>query len=683
MPLLFQYFLKLSCSLAVVYLFYRLLLRRLTFYNASRWYLSGYSLLCFFIPLFDVSGLILEHRLGTSKLVRAIPAIENYTYTATPFVRKSLLASITIWNGCLCVFALGLIVLLIRLCVQYYSYRKLLDGAQLLMNDRIKVYQVNKPATPFSFGSAIFINQALHSNEELAEIIRHEFVHVTQRHTIDIIWMEVLCALNWYNPFAWALRHAVRQNLEFIADSQVIYSGVDKKAYQYLLLHVMGAPQFRMATPFNFSSLKKRIVMMNKMKSAKAHLVKFLFILPLLAVLLLAFRNAAQNTSHGDLKKFAKQSTVLNDTTPAPPLPAVTPALPVAATPSAPAVAEAPEVGMAGDTSLLPEDHNDFQNRNPTVRSIEWTEQNIIIQLKSGKKETYRRDDAKSMAAIEKKYGALPVAPPPPPPPPDMATPPSAPEPPDSTIDAEKLSYNQQQLDFLRNKLGQLNDSVRANNTPEHIAALRSYLTERKVAFQREQIVLQSYLRAQKHYLQEKKTATQEYQKALQLRLQERKNAMKQDQKASQEYLQKMQEQLHQKKKESNENFKKAQEEYQGKQKALKDANDSRSSLAPASSRSNEFIIIADSISLNAERKRLTFNGKTILNRNESDIRGVVEMPANEQALVVLDGKEVTHAKSFSTHSGGRYKLVELDKKAAVKKYGAKGAAGVIEIETL
>ena len=129
--------------------------------------------------------------------------------------------------------------------------------AQLLSVDGMKLYQVNKNIIPFSFGNAVFINSELHSEDELREIIRHEFVHVKQRHTLDILWSEWLCIINWYNPFAWMLKRSIRQNLEFIADNKVLQNGVDRKQYQYLLLKVIGNNHFSIAPKFNFSSLKK------------------------------------------------------------------------------------------------------------------------------------------------------------------------------------------------------------------------------------------------------------------------------------------------------------------------------------------------------------------------------------------------------------------------------------------
>jgi TonB-dependent SusC/RagA subfamily outer membrane receptor len=108
---------------------------------------------------------------------------------------------------------------------------------------------------------------------------------------MDILFAELLTIFNWYNPFAWLIRYSIRQNLEFIADRQVVENGFDKKDYQYHLLKVVGQAQYRLANNFNFSSLKKRITMMNKIRSARVQLLKFLFILPLPAVLLVAFRD--------------------------------------------------------------------------------------------------------------------------------------------------------------------------------------------------------------------------------------------------------------------------------------------------------------------------------------------------------------------------------------------------------
>ncbi|HXL54780.1 MAG TPA: hypothetical protein VN958_00900, partial [Chitinophagaceae bacterium] len=114
---------------------------------------------------------------------------------------------------------------------------------------------------------------------------------------------EVICIFNWYNPFAWLIKHALKQNLEFLADDVVIKKGADKKNYQYLLLKVIGHSPLTIATNLNFSSLKKRIYMMNKTKTSKKHLLKFLFALPLTGLMMLAFRDTDSNTVNANEKR--------------------------------------------------------------------------------------------------------------------------------------------------------------------------------------------------------------------------------------------------------------------------------------------------------------------------------------------------------------------------------------------
>lgn len=287
MPLSILYLIKLSISLSVIWLFYQLMLRRLTFYNLNRWYLLGYSLLSFIIPLINIGSFLEEDALQGS-VIQYIPQIGGYGQGAAR--ELSLFARLgpqdILWG----VLLAGSGFLLIRLLIRWFSLRQVRRRGRLISDAGVKVFQVDQSIRPFSFGSAIYINPQLHTEKEYSAIILHEYVHIRQRHTVDILLSELLCIVNWYNPFVWLIRRSIRQNLEFIADRKVLEKGLDKKGYQYHLLQVVGVPGYSLATNFNFSSLKKRIVMMNKIKSTRIHLLKFLFLAPMLAVLLLAFR---------------------------------------------------------------------------------------------------------------------------------------------------------------------------------------------------------------------------------------------------------------------------------------------------------------------------------------------------------------------------------------------------------
>jgi hypothetical protein len=306
--------------------------------------------------------------LRESTFINYIPAITQITSTATGTTFEPG-AGISWMQVTIMVMVAGMLFMIVRLLMQYYSLFKMRSKAVLLYEDKVKLYHIDEPVMPFSFGRGIYVNQHQHSESELKEIIRHEFIHVKQRHSVDIIWSELLCILNWYNPFAWLLRHDIRQNLEFIADQQVLQTGLDRKQYQYLLLKVIGVNSFSIATNFNFSSLKKRIAMMNKSRSARVHLIRFLFLLPLLVVVLLAFRNTTQG-----LHQLRKET--VTDTIPAAPK-----------TP-------------AGWKDIV---------------TIDVTDELIAtIRLKNGKTEKYDLKIIKQKEEFEKKYGPLPEPPTPP-----------------------------------------------------------------------------------------------------------------------------------------------------------------------------------------------------------------------------------------------------------------------------
>ncbi len=196
MPAIIEYIIKISICLSVVYIFYQLFLRRLTFYNWNRWYLLGYSALSFIIPLVDIMPQLQKRELESNAVLDWIPA------WGTPLPQKSLLETLTSWDWALIVVSIGILFFLVRFLIKLYSFLLLKKNAELISAQQTLLYQLNENITPFSFGNAIYINRHLHNEDELQEIIRHEFVHVKQKHTIDIIFCELLCITNWFNPFA-------------------------------------------------------------------------------------------------------------------------------------------------------------------------------------------------------------------------------------------------------------------------------------------------------------------------------------------------------------------------------------------------------------------------------------------------------------------------------------------------
>ena len=296
MPAILVYILKMSISLAAVYIFYFLLLRQMTFYQWNRWYLLVYALMCFLLPFMDIYWW-LDSSPQDSSFLQYMPAIGDFPATETALQQNPLYN----WKWLTILIGVGVGVMFVRLIIQYASLLRMHSRAKLFVDGNVRLYEVKEAIVPFSFGAAVYINPSQHEEVELKEIIRHEMVHVRQHHTVDVILSELLVVLCWFNPFAWLLRKAIRQNLEFIADRQVLVNGVDRTQYQYLLLKVVGQRHFSMASHLNISALKNRIAMMNKIRTARLHLVKFAFAVPVIAVLLLAFRKQEDNKKENEV----------------------------------------------------------------------------------------------------------------------------------------------------------------------------------------------------------------------------------------------------------------------------------------------------------------------------------------------------------------------------------------------
>ena len=173
--------------------------------------------------------------------------------------------------------------------------QKLVDGIHLILTDQ--------PVAPFSWMQTIVISRK-DFEESGIEIMTHEMAHIKARHSIDLLISEICILFHWFNPSVWLLRQELQNIHEYEADESVLNQGVDAKRYQLLLIKkAVGAQRFTsMANSFNHSSLKKRIAMMLKQKSSPWARLKYLYVLPLAALTVVAF--ARPEISH-ELEKIS------------------------------------------------------------------------------------------------------------------------------------------------------------------------------------------------------------------------------------------------------------------------------------------------------------------------------------------------------------------------------------------
>jgi TonB-dependent SusC/RagA subfamily outer membrane receptor len=134
------------------------------------------------------------------------------------------------------------------------------------------------------------------SHPDLEMIVSHENIHVREKHTLDILFTEIMFLLQWFNPFAWLLKDAVKNNLEYLTDHEIA-KHYNPQTYQLAMVTLadkQGIAPF--LTALNGSQLKNRIVMMKKKTENKFAIVKQLAVLPLLAILVMGLSNKEVKT---------------------------------------------------------------------------------------------------------------------------------------------------------------------------------------------------------------------------------------------------------------------------------------------------------------------------------------------------------------------------------------------------
>ena len=274
------YLLKVNVLLAVFYGFYRLLFTRDTFFVWRRVVLLLMAAAALTIPLADLSWWVASHE-QTANLAEVYQEVMLPTVTITgtearfPWLRLFTL----LYMG-------GVGVLLARLAWQLTTIVRMTRSAEQAAD---KVFRLKDSTCPFSFFRWIFVNPQAQSEEQLQEIMTHERAHVEQWHSLDIVLMELLAIACWPNPFVWLMRREVRLNLEYLADERVVEAGSERKAYQYHLLGLAyGKNVATVCNNFNVLPLKLRIRMMNKKRTNSWLRAKYLLLVPVIGVALVA-----------------------------------------------------------------------------------------------------------------------------------------------------------------------------------------------------------------------------------------------------------------------------------------------------------------------------------------------------------------------------------------------------------
>lgn len=293
------YLLETAACWAVFYGIYHLLLRGETFHRTNRWYLIGTLLLGLGIPALDIELLApAKEAYLLQPITVGAQELEAIVVTASKSKQAIDFQIIGMW-----VYWLGVAVSLARFGFGLLQIRRLFAWGEVLPANGYRFVTTTAPHLPFSFFDNLFWSKKLEvTAEERRSIVRHEEAHIFQRHSHDVVLLELVAAFAWCVPFVYFYKKAVKTTHEYLADAYVT-AGFDKKQYGRLLLR-QSHPGMQVAISNSIfsSQLKKRIVMMTKTKSPQRATLKYLAVLPALAMLLMAFSfDNSQAQHHSEL----------------------------------------------------------------------------------------------------------------------------------------------------------------------------------------------------------------------------------------------------------------------------------------------------------------------------------------------------------------------------------------------
>ena len=295
-----EYIIKSALTLSVLYSLFYFILRKETFHRFNRCCLLFILLTSLVLPLVHIST---SHPTAVNQAV--MTSTDYITTLPTIVITPETQAPLLTWNDVLAgIYWTGLCIMLLYLVLQIVQTYLLIKGG-LRHTDKFGNTVILKEdiKSPFSIFHYIVMSMEDYENHR-QNILTHEQEHVRMRHSYDLLLLEVVKVLQWFNPFVWFLENDLKALHEYQADEAVINQGIDAKQYQQLLVvKAVGNRLQPFANNLRRGSLKKRIIMMYQKKSNRWMMLKALFILPVTCFAIYAFATPEANLLTPQVKK--------------------------------------------------------------------------------------------------------------------------------------------------------------------------------------------------------------------------------------------------------------------------------------------------------------------------------------------------------------------------------------------
>jgi BlaR1 peptidase M56 len=264
------YFGKVILCSGVMFLYYKLSLKDKTFHHYNRFYLLSAMLISLLLPLIKVEDFTIEVSNDIYKLIDTVQNFNNKNST-NDYTYFRIIFSVL---GLVSFYFLG------RFIYGIFRIQQLKKQFRKESFDGINFYHTNLTEAPFSYFKNLFWKNSITLNSEVGrQILKHEMVHIEQKHSFDKIFIEIITSVFWFNPFFHFIKKEISLIHEYLADKKAVKQSDTKAFAQMLLASHFSGNQLPATSPFLSSNLKKRLKMLQKPKT-KFGYARRIFALP-------------------------------------------------------------------------------------------------------------------------------------------------------------------------------------------------------------------------------------------------------------------------------------------------------------------------------------------------------------------------------------------------------------------
>ena len=282
-----QYILQTILFQLVFLVVYDALLKKETFFNWNRMYLVSTTVLSLTIPLIKIDAF---KAIASENFIVNLPTIILGESTNTIAQQENVNASEAVLNPLLSwelIFFLGASIALLLTLSKVVKIVRLISKNSKLRKQDFWLVNVQNSKTAFSVFNYVCLGDGINEDEKTT-ILNHELIHVRQKHSLDLVFFEILRILFWFNPLVYLYQNRMSTLHEYIADAEAVKNQNKAHYYQNMLAQVFDTKNMSFINTFyNKSLIKKRIIMLSKNKSKQKNAIKYLLVMPLVFGMLL------------------------------------------------------------------------------------------------------------------------------------------------------------------------------------------------------------------------------------------------------------------------------------------------------------------------------------------------------------------------------------------------------------